>query len=180
MTSFRSKITRAVLSYFMLHETVEMYVNEIARRFNLDSGNVARKLNELEGQGILKSRNIGDQKHYSLNKDFPLIKEYKKIVLKTMGFESALRQAVIKVKGVERAIIFGSYARNKMDQSSDIDLLIIGNHNNILLQKEIAGLQKTVDREINIISLSMNEYKKKKDSDVFLKNVLEQDRVELV
>jgi len=56
LISIKSKITKSVLSYFMLHEGAEMYVNELARRFNLDNGNLSRKLNDLEIEGLLKSR----------------------------------------------------------------------------------------------------------------------------
>ena len=171
MFSLKSKITRSVLGYFMLHEKAELYVNEMARRFSLDDGNLARKLKELEQEGILKSRLRGKERYYSLNSSFPLLKEYKRIILKTVGFEGTLSNALKQLKGVEKAYIFGSYAEDKMDVASDVDLIVVGNHSTVELQKKISEVQKSVDREINVISMGSYEYQKKMKRDPFLKSV---------
>ena len=180
MISLRSKITQAVLGYFMLHEDSELYVHEIARRLSLDQGNLDRKLKELEKEGILKSDLRGKERYYSLDAYFPLFREYKKIILKTVGFEQSLKQLLKPVKGLEHAYLFGSYAGNKMDRSSDIDLLVVGDHSAIELQRKIAEIQKSVKREINVISMSPGEYRKKQKDDRFLKSVLRKKKVQLL
>lgn len=162
MFALRSKITQAVLNYFLLQDSKESYVNELARRLSLDSGNLTRKLIELENAGILKSRWQGTERYYLLNKDFPLLKEYKNIIVKTVGFESLLKEALKEVGGVKSAVIFGSYAKDKMDALSDIDLLVIGKHNAVDLQRTIAKVQNTLDRDINAISMTESEYQAKK------------------
>ncbi|MBI4309091.1 MAG: winged helix-turn-helix transcriptional regulator, partial [Candidatus Omnitrophica bacterium] len=58
----------------MLQQGAEIYVRDLARALHLESGNLARKLLELEKEGILKSRWRGKQRYYSLNANFPLIK----------------------------------------------------------------------------------------------------------
>lgn len=179
MVSLRSRITQAVLGYFMLHEDSELYVHEMARRLSLDQGNLDRKLKELEKEDILKSDLRGKERYYSLNASFPLLQEYKKIILKTVGFEQSLKQLLKTVKGLEHAYLFGSYARNKMDRSSDIDLLVVGDHSAIELQRKIAEIQKSVKREINVISMSAGEYRKKQRSDPFLKSILQKKKVQL-
>ncbi|MBU4485210.1 hypothetical protein KKA47_07320, partial [bacterium] len=65
------------------------------------------------------------------------------------------------------------------DSLSDIDVMIIGNHSIVKLQKEIAKIQKDYDRVINITNMDMNEYLKNKNK-TFLKKVLEGDVVELI
>ena len=180
MISLKSKIAQAVLGYFMLHEGAEMYVNELARRLSLESGNLARKLIELENEGLLQSAARGNQRYYALNPAFPLLKEYKQIVLKTVGLEKALRETLQSIKGVEKAYLFGSYAQNNMNTSSDIDLLAIGNHNTLELQKKIAEVQKSVDREINVISMSPSEYEKKRKRNSFLKSVHQEKKINLL
>ena len=160
MLSLRSKITQAVLRYFLLHKDTEGHVNELARRLLLDSGNLTRKLIELENNGILKSRWQGAQRLYSLNSAFPLLKEYKKIIKQTIGLEHILRGAFKNVPGIKKAIIFGSYADDKMDPKSDIDVLVVGDHSAIDLQRKIAAIQKSMDREINVVSMTPGEYRK--------------------
>lgn len=180
MLSLKSKIAQAVLGYFMLHEGAELYVNEMARLLSVDQGNLDRKLKELEKEGILKSELRGKERYYSLNPSFPLLTEYKKIVLKTIGLEHVLKKALQKVKGLKEAYLFGSYAKDQMDAASDIDLLAIGNHNTLELQKRISEIQKSVGREINVVSLGSAEYEKKRKGDPFVKSILQGKRIQIL
>jgi predicted nucleotidyltransferase len=180
MVSFRSKITQKVLGHFYLHENAEMYINEMAGRFKLDSGNLTRKLEELEKEGLLKSRWQGAQRYYSLNPGFPLYQEYKRIIQKTVGFEETLRIALRDLAGIEQAVIFGSYAADQMDQKSDIDLLVIGRHSTVDLQKKIAQIQKTMNREINCISMTGPEFQARQKKDPLLKSIQTKANIRLL
>ena len=180
MLSLRSKIAQKVLGYLALHEGSELYVNEMCRRFNVDRGNLVRKLKELERERLLRSEWRGNQLYYRLNPSFPLIKEYKKIVLKTVGLEHVLREALRGVAGVRQAFLFGSYARDKMNPASDVDLLVVGDHSTIDLQREIAKLQKVADREINVVSMNSAEYDRKHRTDPWLRSVLKRDRISVL
>lgn len=180
MINLRSKITQKVLGYFYLHEDAEMYINEMARRFDLDSGNLTRKLEELESQGILKSEWKGAQRYYSLDKKFSLYQEYKKIIKKTVGFEEILRVSLKSLAGIQQVVVFGSYAADKMDQKSDIDVLVIGDHDTVELQKVIARIQRTIDREINCISMTGKEYREKQNKDPFLKSLKNKPHLDLL
>jgi len=181
MVSLKSKVTQNVLSYFFLHEDNSLYVNEMARLFNLDRGNLIKKLKSLEKEGILSSEFRGNQKYFLLNKRYPLLEEYKKIILKTIGFEKNIQQLLGSFKNIKEAYIFGSYAKNKMDLSSDIDLLIIGEQDTIELQSKISRLQERINREINVISMGEEEFqRKKKNKDPFIENILKQAKVKII
>ena len=90
MLSLRSKITQSVLLYFFVNPHARIYVNELARSLNLDSGNLSRKLIEIESFGLLSSDWQGDQRYYSLNKSFKLLKEYKKVIQQSIGIHKIL------------------------------------------------------------------------------------------
>jgi predicted nucleotidyltransferase len=180
MISLKGKETKAVLGYLFLHEDAELYVNEMARKFALDDGNLSRKLKQLAQEGILKCRDSANACYYSLNREYPLLKEYKGIVLKTIGFEQKLREALFAVKGIEQAFVFGSYASGSMDAASDIDLLVEGEHDTLALHKALAAVQKEMDREINLISMSSREYKEKLKKDPFLKSLEDKKKVRIV
>jgi predicted nucleotidyltransferase len=164
----------------MLHEDETFYVNELARKLGLDPGNLHKKLVELETQGILRSRRRGNQKHYGLNSEFPLREEYRRIILKTVGLEESLRNALAAVDGIERAFVYGSYAANAMDASSDIDLIVVGRHDPLAVTRKVVAVQKTVDREINVINMTPKEFSDRKRKDPFLKAVEKGRKVELV
>ena len=180
MLSLRSKITKAVLSYFILHDHAEMYVLEIARRLGLDGSNLAKKLRELEAEGILKSKEKEKERYYSINKNFPLRKEYKQIILKTAGIEGLLKGLLRDVPGIDEAYLFGSYAKDQMDSASDIDLLAVGDHDTVELRKRLSQVQKTTDREINLVSMGRAEYEKRKKQDSFIKSLQRSKKVKLI
>ncbi|MDP2653733.1 MAG: nucleotidyltransferase domain-containing protein [Candidatus Omnitrophota bacterium] len=180
MISLRSKITREVLQYLLLHESESFYVNELARKLSLDSGNLTRKLLELEAEGLLKSQWQGNQRYFALNTSFPLFKEYKKIIEQSIGLQSTLKKALQDVKGIEKAFVFGSYAAGRMDRFSDIDLVVVGQQDTIAIQKKVAAIQRQAGREINVISLSPREFAEKSQKDVFLKAVLRKKKIDIL
>lgn len=180
MISLKAKETKAVLGYLFLHENAELYVNEMARKFSLDDGNLSRKLKQLAREGILKCRDSANSCFYSLNREYPLLKEYKGIVLKTIGVEQKLRDVLSDVQGIEQAFIFGSYAKGSMDAASDIDLLVVGKHDTLVLQKAVVVIQKEMDREINVISMGSKEYQEKLKKDPFIKSLAKKKKVRIV
>ena len=174
-----SKITKKLLSYFFLHEDESLYFNEIVRRLGEDKRNLAKKIKEFESVGLLSVETKGPLKIYSVNKDFQFYKEFKKIVLKTVGIEGELKSALLKVRGVKEAFIFGSYAEKKMDSLSDIDVMVIGEQNTIDLHKALSQVQKAIDREINITSMGRKEFTAKQ-KDPFISKVMQSKRIVLI
>ena len=61
MFNFKSKIAEKLLGYYFVNADAGHYINELARMLSLDPGNLDRKLKELEKEGILISRPIGNQ-----------------------------------------------------------------------------------------------------------------------
>jgi predicted nucleotidyltransferase len=180
MVTFKSRPVRELLRYFFLNEDESAYVNELAGRLGLDKRNMVRKLKALEEEGLLTSEMRGNQRYYGLDKSFPLYQEYRQIFLKTVGFEVQLKAAIEDVEGVRRAFIFGSYADNSMGPASDVDIVVVGNHSVVALQKKVSALQKSCGRDINAISMSEKEFNRKKTRDPFMKRILGGKIIELV
>jgi predicted nucleotidyltransferase/biotin operon repressor len=180
MISLKSEITQRVLNFFFLNPQESLYVNELARKLSLDKRNLVKKIRELEDEGILVSQQRGNLKLCSLNKRFPLLKEYKNIILKTVGFEKKLKGILNDIPGIESAYIYGSYARNKMDAHSDIDLLVIGDQSLLALQKKINRAQKELGREINVVNMSADDFKeRRKKRDPFILDILKKPHIEV-
>lgn len=181
MISLRSELTKKLLNYFFINPHESLYINALSRKLNLDKRNLVKKLKELEKNGILKSQTRGNLKLYSINKNYPLHNEYKKIFLKTIGLEDKLKKIMNDVAGVKEAYIYGSYAKDKMDAHSDIDLLVIGDHKIISLQKKLNNLQKEIDREINSVNMDEREYKRRiKNKDFFILEVFNKKYIKLI
>lgn len=181
MISLKSKITKKILNYFFINPQAKHYINELAKILELDPKNVDRKLKYLEKNGLLKSEFSGKQRYFYLSKEYPLLKEYRQIILKTIGIEQNLKDLLNKTKGVKESYIFGSYAQDQMDASSDIDVLVIGDHSPLALQKKINKIQTEISREINIINLTKKEFeKKKKEANPFITNIFSEKTIKLL
>jgi len=92
VVSFKSEITKKLLKYFFLNPEGAFYLNELFRELGVDKRNLAKKLKELQQEGIFKSQEQGNLKYYSLNRGYLLYDEYKKVILKTMGIEDKIKK----------------------------------------------------------------------------------------
>jgi len=181
MISLRSKVAIKLLDYYFLNPDAQVYINELARILELDPKNTETKLKEFEKEGLFKSEFRGKQRYFFLAKDNPVLEHYRQIFLKTHGIEKRLKDMISNIKGVKGAYIFGSYATNKMDSSSDIDILAIGSHSVLELQRVIAKLQKDTGREFNVTNLSLKEFEAKKKNKIpFINSVFKTKTIKLV
>jgi len=181
MISLRSKVAIKLLGYYFLNQDADHYINELARLLGLDPKNTETKLKELEKEGLFKSEFRGKERYFFLAKDNPVLEHYRQIFLKTYGIERRLRDILRDIRGIKEAYLFGSYASNKMDSSSDIDMLAIGSHSVLELQRVIAELQKDTGREFNVTNLSLKEFgAKKRDKDHFINRIFKNKTIKLV
>jgi len=181
MISLRSKVTIKLLDYFFLNPEVQVYINELARILDLDPKNTETKLKELEKEGLFQSEFRGKQRYFFLAKDNPVLEHYRQIFLKTNGIERRLKDMLSALGGLQEAYLFGSYASGTMDSSSDIDLLAIGDHSVLELQRAIARLQKDTGREFNVINLGVDEFeRKKKAKEPFITGVFKKKIIRLI
>ena len=181
MISMKSKITKVLLNYFFLNPGESLFVNEISRKLDLDKRNLVKKLKELKEEGIMVSETSGNQRIYSINRLYPLYEEYRKIVFKTIGIESKLKRMLKQVTGIEKVYLFGSYAKDAMEVHSDIDLLVIGEHSIMELQKEITKIQKEIGREINVVNMDMMDFEKRqKNKDPFIGTVFKEKNIKVI
>jgi predicted nucleotidyltransferase len=172
MFKFRSKITIKILRYFFLNPQKSRYINELANILDLDVGNLFRKLKELEQEGILYSEMRGNQKYYGLNKNYLLLKEIKKAYNSKNGLPNLLKRKLNKLQDLEKAYLFGSYAQDNLQQESDIDILLVGDHSSLEAKRLILPLQKDIGREINIVDMSAKELEtRKRKKDEFIQNI---------
>lgn len=172
MFNLKSKIAVNVLRYFFINQSKKNYINELARVLDTDPGNLSRKLQELEKEGILSSEFSGGQRYYFINKRYSLLKEVKKVFELKYGLGDLIADSLKKVKGIKEAYIFGSYAKGDFEAESDIDVLIIGDHAVMEATKVLLPVQEKIKREINSVDLTEKEFiKRKKDKDEFIANI---------
>lgn len=154
---FSSTLRVKILEYFFFHPGEEYYVSNLASLLDDRVGTVARELINLEEAGILSSRQIGKQKHYSLRQDCPILEDLKNIFLKTAGASKELRDSLETLEGVELAFLYGSYAKGEAGLTSDLDLMIIGEPSSRKLASITSKIERKLRREINYTCYSRSE-----------------------
>jgi predicted nucleotidyltransferase len=180
MISFKSQIAVKVLGYFFLNPESRHYINELADLLAADSGNLSRKLAELEKERILASARLGNQRYYFLNKSYPLLREVKKMFDADFGLPRLIEKKIGRLKGLEHAYIYGSLAKGAMDKESDIDLLLVGSHSSLEAKRRLLPLRKEIGREISVVDMGQNEFKRAEaGNDPFIKNIFSGKIIEL-
>jgi predicted nucleotidyltransferase len=140
--SLKSKITQKILNFFFIHQEDHFYINELSKILNEDCANLYRQLLKLLDEGMLCDEFKGNQRYFFLNTNYRFLNEYKTIINQTFGLEAILKDRLSDIKGIEKAIIFGSYASNQLTSNSDLDILIVGNYDVKKLAKIFTELQK--------------------------------------
>jgi len=177
----KSKTREKILQFFFSDLNKKYYLRELERILSLPVGNIRRELLSLEKSGLFKREEMGKQVYYSVNKESPIFEEFKRIVSKTIGIEGLIKDALEKVKGIEIAFIYGSFAKEKEDQFSDIDLMIIGNPNEDILITKISSVEEKLKREINYSIFSLDDFKKGlKKKEVFLEEIISNPKLFII
>jgi len=177
----KSRLRRKIFQYFFTNHDGELYLREIARKFNEDPSNLSKELLRLEKENIFTSSLKGNQKYYKLNTSHPLFKELKSIVFKTIGIKGSLENLVNKNDGIITAFIYGSYAKDSETSSSVIDVCMIIDKDKFKEQDILPPFQEfesRLSREINCIYYSVEEWDEKlKTKDSFVSKIMNKSKI---
>jgi predicted nucleotidyltransferase len=181
MLDLRSKARQRLLAYYFTNPTARRHLRDLAARLGIDPSNLSKELGRLEREGLFRSEVSGRQKYFELNREYPLFAEVRGIVEKTVGAVPLIAQTLKKIEGIEEAFLYGSFAANKQDAASDIDVIVIGRPKGDALAEAIEKLERQLGREINYTVMGRNEFEaRRKRKDAFLENVWQNKRVALV
>lgn len=171
---FLSQNQLLLLGLFYTNPEKSYYMQEVGRILSKKPGVFQRALNALAEKAILRSEYRGNARFFQANTQHPLYPELKSIVSKTSGAEGTLRNLMEQLKDVKVALLYGSFAKNREREDSDIDLLVVGNPKaETALIKNLRVLEKKLQREINYKFYSEMEYRKKRAKpDSFLEEIL--------
>lgn len=178
---FKSKVRKALFKLYFTNPDSEFYLRELERMLSIPVSMIRKELLRLEKEGIFVFHKKGNLAYYRVNKSYPLFSELKSIVFKTIGVQGLLTEALQKIKGVEIAFIYGSYAKGNEKASSDIDLCIIGAINEDILVRGMNELEKLLKREINYTIYTKKEFtEKKRKKDSFISDLISNPKIMLI
>jgi predicted nucleotidyltransferase len=181
MLELRSKARRKLLAYFFTNPAARHHLRELAGRLKVDPSNLSKELGRLEREGLFWAEVSGRQKYFELNRGYPLFKEVRSIVAKTIGAVPLIAGSLKRIDGIDEAYLYGSFARGRLDAVSDVDVLVIGTPRGRVLAKAVRKLERQLGREINYTVLAVKEFKSRRNrKDAFLASVWRGKRVCLI
>lgn len=170
-----------ILEVFFNHPEKTFYLRELGRIVGKEPGVFQKDIEALAKSGLLESYRDASRRFFRLNKKYPLYEELKSIFFKTIGIKGELQRGLRKIKGIQKAFIYGSFARGEEKAGSDIDLCVIGSIDEDAFLDLISSLEKKMGREISYTLIGEDEFEEKLEKkDSFLENILNQPKIELL
>jgi len=169
-----SEYRKRILGLLLLNPESSYHVRELARLTDTAAGTLHKELSKLTAGGILQSKKVGNQVHYSANVQCPIFNELASILRKTSGLVDVLANALSIVENqIKFAFVFGSIARGEQQENSDVDVMIVGDLGFGDAVQCLHSAQSTLQREINPVVYSVDEFNRRiKNDDSFIKEVL--------
>lgn len=181
MLDLRSRARRRLLVYYFTNPSASHHLRGLAERLGVDPSNLSRDLRRLEREGLFRSEVNGRQKYFRLNRAYPLFREVRSIVEKTIGVAPLIGRTLHRLAHIEEAYLYGSFARNQQDAASDIDVLVIGTPPAEVLAEAVQKLERQLAREINYTVMSRGEFEaRRQQKDALLASIWHNKRVSLL
>ncbi len=182
---FGSKTRVKLLQLFYSNPNRSFYVREITRKIDEQINSVRRELANLLSIGIIASDNTNNRLYYEVNQSYEFYKPLKAIFgsgsfeegsatttrAKAAGSAPNAERDKIKALGnVEVALYTGQFTR---DDSSGIDVLIVGDLNQHAMQKFVTELETKEGKDIRYTVMSPQEFNYRRQiKDRFISTVL--------
>jgi predicted nucleotidyltransferase/uncharacterized protein (UPF0332 family) len=150
----------------LLSETpdAELHTRELARRTQTSPRAVQVAVEQLDRQGILRSRRVGSLRLWSLAPNNPLLRPLRELAKRTVGVPGRLRAALDAISGVELAFVYGSYALGTEDSASDIDVFVLGQPDWRSLAEQVMALREEFGREVNVVAWTEDQLQKSRQN----------------
>lgn len=145
-------------------------INELARELGASPSTVMRYSNIFSDAGLVKIEKAGTAHLLILNNENPIVIELKKcailLILNDYGICDITGEAI-------SIALYGSAATGTFTGTSDLDILVIGEEDQVNRSK-VLDIQEKIGREIQLTLISWHKFEKmKKENDPFIRTVIE-------
>jgi hypothetical protein len=175
---FGSKTRVKLLQLFYGNPNRSYYVREITRKIEEQINSVRRELSNLLNIGIIVSETNNNRLYYEVNQKFEFYEPLSIIFGGKVPRVSKVGKTANPVKDpfkalghVELVLYTGQFTR---DESSGIDLLLVGDVNPNALQKFITELEQKEGKEIRYTVMKLDDFTYRRQvKDRFIDNLMQ-------
>lgn len=157
---FGSGTRVALLSKLLMNSDQSFHIRELSRNLSIPYSVLYKEVKNLFWLGILNEEKRGRVTLVSANKRLPFFAELKGLIRKTTGLADLVRARLGEVEGIRFALIYGSFASGEESQTSDVDVLVVGNTGEEGVLGAISQVEKETGREVNYILWNENTFRK--------------------
>lgn len=157
-TLISSKTRIKLLLKFFLNSKTKAYLRGLEGEFGESTNAIRLELNKLEQAGMLSAELEGNKKVFTANTKHPLFKEIHNIIRKHIGLDQIIETVVERLGDVERVFLVGEFSRGL--DSDIIDLIFIGDIDQVYLINLIGKTEKLINRKIRYLIYSEEELDK--------------------
>lgn len=134
----------------------ELSLTQLSQRTGAPYASVHREIERAEHAGLVTSRYVGRTRLVSANPDSPYLPDLATVLIRAFGPHQVLATALRHIDGIERAILFGSWASHATGQPTgrpvaDIDLLVLGTPHRTDLYAAVSDAEDRLGRPIQVI-----------------------------
>jgi hypothetical protein len=155
-TLISSKTRIKLLLKFFLNSNTTAYLRGLEEEFGESTNSIRIELNRFEKAGFLESHSQANKKVFKVNTTHPLFKDINSIVLKLVGLDHVIDYVLQRVGNLEKVYLVGNLSQGK--ESEVIDLVLVGDINELFLIELISKAEKKIQKNINYIHYKENEF----------------------
>lgn len=158
----RTDLQGDLLAALFLHPETEYTLTDLARHLDAGLSTVHTEVERLAEAGLLDERRIGRARLVRANADHPLTPSLTELLTLTYGPPAVLPALLAKLKGVEEAFIYGSWAARREGEPGpfpeDVDVLVVGAVPSRAAARVQAEATALLHRDVNLTVLPRDEW----------------------
>lgn len=175
---FISKVRIKVLEQFFLNPNQEYHVRGMVRILDEEINAIRRELLNLQSVGLLKTQKKGNKIDYTLNLSTPYLDELRGLVLKNSEIGKSISKIAKESGKPDAVILSSSYFSKEYENSSDVDILFIGQFDIRKLGILMKEYEAEAKREFKYSAITIQDFDfGKKKRSPFIVSTIERDFV---
>lgn len=158
----RSDAQARILAELLLRPERERTIAELAQVAGIAHQNATREVNRLVEAGLLRERRIGRTRLIAADTTGPYYGPLAQILARSYGPVRVIRDRLVDLPEVDRAVIAGSYAARYLGmtgpQPRDIDIIVIGTPPGRLVRRVGSELEAELGMPVQITVVPPEEW----------------------
>ena len=176
-----SRVRVKILNLFLKNPGQIYHVREIVRRTGEEINAVRRELSHMEKINMMIKEPRANKVYYSFRKDYPLYYDLLILMSKSYDLGGDMLKNRNKIGKIKYAMFSGRFIRHMPHDSDKVDLLIVGQVNQMELNTLLHAEEQKRGHEINYTIMTEEEFLfRKRRRDPFIVDILNSGRVMLI